>query len=345
MPAVALALILALPWPQLLEEAHHGPSPWYRAVVERYRSGDRKGALAEPFPPEKALYEVSALRRLAEDAQRCSSCAARVQLDAFPLEAAVLLHTERAIDRMERYDSFGPAELEIAPRIVELMPEARRRAFEPRWVQAAALALGKSGKWSLALGLLDPALRRYADDPLLHLARGAALESSAWLNSDEKREASARRANAEKSYRQALALRPGLHEARVRLGRTLQLLGCEDEAVRELQAVVNGAPGTLDRYLAHLFLGRARETAGRVADAVAEYQAALQAEPDGQAAAVALSHALHRAGRGHESVEALRAGVDRAGRRRAIDPWWPYLAGQWDDPDVLLEALRAEVAP
>jgi tetratricopeptide (TPR) repeat protein len=360
--AAALFLLLAAPPPQLLEDAHQGPSPWYTGLVQRYRAGDR-GAVAEPFPPEKALYEVSALQRLAEAARRCPSCPERVRYEAFPFEAAVLLHTDRALARIEQYDPAGPAEMEVAPKLVAVMPAARRAAFEPRWVRAAALALSKSGQWDIALALLEPARERYAPEPLLDLARGAILESKAWVADEPpeqvevpapgagrlkvwraKREARQGLSEAERSYRAALALRPELAQARIRLGRILYLLGKPREATAELQAAAKAATDAADRYLAHLFLGRARESTGDWAAAIAEYEEATRAEPDGQAAAVALSYALHRAGRGRDSVEALRNGVDRAGRRRVVDPWWPYLAGQCEDSDALLDALRAEVA-
>jgi hypothetical protein len=79
--------------------------------------------------------------------------------------------------------------------------------------------------------------------------------------------------------------------------------------------------------------------------AVSEYERALGAVPDGQAAAVALSHALHREGRWPASLESLQRGVVRAGQRLVLDPWWPYVAGQIEDPAELFEELRAEVTP
>lgn len=59
---------------------------------------------------------------------------------------------------------------------------------------------------------------------------------------------------------------------------------------------------------------------------------------------MALSHSLHRRGLVSESVEALRQGVARAGRRAEVDPWWPYLVGQCEDAEALLEALREDAS-
>jgi tetratricopeptide (TPR) repeat protein len=352
--------------PTIPQQPPPGPSEWYRELVERYRTGDREGALAEEFPPEKILYgEIDALARLVDGVRRRPSGPIRHRLDTFSFEAAVLLHTDRAFAMFERDDPTAQAELELPPRLVALMDEPARRAFEPRWVRATALELSHQAQWSLALGLLDHASKRYPSDPLLLMARGAVLEARSRLERDTMidyqrvtqlglrpdrvragpREVRAQLQLAEACYRQALAARPDLQHARVRLGRVLQLLGRSDASIAELQAVVAAAPEARDLYFAHLFLGYAHETAGRLDAAAGEYEQAVRAVPDGQAAAVALSHALHRLGRWPASVDALRSGVDRVGRRMVVDPWWPYVAGQSEDPAALLEALRAEVTP
>lgn len=356
----ALALAQGMtpsPAPRPVEARLRGPEAWYLALIDRYRGGDRAGAIAAPLVPEKALLEVSALKRQAE-AGRCISCTARERIEAFPFEVAVLLHTERAFERLETDDSAGPAELEIAPRLVALMPEERRRAFEPRWLRVVSQVLCRLAKWDLGLGLLQAARARYPGDPLLILAAGATLETKARfdpgtihveseLMGRHDRTESAQRGQlvqAQKSYRQALALRPDLHQARLRLARVLQLLGRHEASMRELRMVTEAAPDPRTVYLARLFLGYAREASGQYEPAAAEYEQAVRAVPGGQAAAVALSHALHRSGRRRESVGVLQAGMAHAGRRAVVDPWWPYVLGEWEDPDALLGELRTEAS-
>jgi tetratricopeptide (TPR) repeat protein len=369
--AAAALLVLALdappargPWPR---GPYNGPprgaSAWYLALLQRYASGDRASALRESFPAEKILMEIRELARLTAAAERCGSCPLGHLVDTFPFEAAVMLHTDRAFAMSDRGDPDAEAEIALPPRIVEVMPEERRRLFEPRWVRAVALHLGQEGRWELALGLLDPATRRYETDPLLLLAQGALLEARSRLDNDSAptpdrvnaagvRQRGERRPGgdekklqqeAEKSFRRALAVQPDLHHARVRLGRVLALQDRLDEAARELQAVVAATTDTRELYFAHLFLGFARERAGQPGAAADEYERAVAALPDGQAASVALSHALHRTGRWSASVGALQAGVARAGRRQLVDPWWPYVAGQSEDAGLLLNELRAEV--
>jgi tetratricopeptide (TPR) repeat protein len=347
----------------LLDEPAIGPSRWYSQLVEQYRRGDREAAVAEEATPEQFNKEIDALGRLVEAVRRLPYGDLRRQREAFSIPAAVMLHTDRAFALFERYDAAASAELELPPRLIALMDDEARRAFEPGWVRATALELTHQAHWDLSLKLLDAGLKRYPDDALLLLARGATLECMSRILQDsfsaaefasssgarhdrlweEAGTARRRLVAAEKCYRQALAVRPGLHHARVRLGRVLQLLGRTEDSIRELEGVLAAAPEARDRYLAHLFLGCAHEESRRLDRAAAEYEQALRVVPDGQAAAVALSHALHGLGRWPASVDTLRAGVDRAGRRQTVDPWWPYVAGQSETPAAMFEALRAEL--
>jgi tetratricopeptide (TPR) repeat protein len=355
---------------RLLDPPPPGPSEWYRKLVEQYRSGDREAAVAEEAPPEKFLYEINGLARLVAAARRAPSGPVRHGLDTFSIPAAVMLHTERAFALFDRYDPAAEAELDLPPRLIRLMDDAARNPFEPRWVRATALRLSQEGQWALGLALLEPALKRYPDDPLLLLAKGATIESRARLDPGStveyqrvtsgglrrgemksgSREVREQLSRAEACYRRALYVRPELIHARVRLGRVLQLLGRYPASVSELQAVLAAAgptnvPEARDLYLAHLFIGYAHEQAGLLDRAAAAYEKAVRAFPDGQAGAVALSHARHRLGLGPASVEALQAGLSRAGRRLVVDAWWPYLAGQCEDTAALYAGLLEELTP
>src|SRR5262245_31720157 len=205
---LALAMAAAQDPPEkrarLHDEPPSGPTEWYRKLVERYRTGDREAAVAEEFPPEKVLYEISTLARLVDAVKVCGSCPLRHELDTFSIEAAVLLHTDRALAMFDRYEPAAQAEMELAPRLIALMDDASRNAFEPRWLRAAALLVSKQGSWALALTLLDPGVRRYPGDAMLLLARGAVLESETrlttlWQTAGAGR---SRLVEAEKCYRQ-----------------------------------------------------------------------------------------------------------------------------------------------
>jgi tetratricopeptide (TPR) repeat protein len=325
-----------------------GPSRAYLQAVERYRRGDRAVATREVLP-EEGLAELAALRRLERAARACGPCDASALFEAFPFEAAAMLHTDRGLSAIEERPSSGASELDRAGQILELIPDAGRRGrFEHRWLLAIGLELHRRMGWELALGFLDAATQRYPGDPDLLLARGSLLETlsrlqEAWRHADSTRD---QLIAAEDCYRRVVAARPREHEARVRLARVLQRRGHMERSIPELETVLATADvGANERYLARLFLGAAHEAAGKLEKAVAAYEAAVGILPGCQAGHVALSQVLHRAGDRARSLAVLQAGLARAGRRPRSDPWWNYPWGRSDQAQNLLEALRREVSP
>jgi predicted Zn-dependent protease len=96
------------------------------------------------------------------------------------------------------------------------------------------------------------------------------------------------------------------------------------------------------RYLALMFLGVIAERQARFDDAEKQYRAALDTFRWGQAAPLALSHVLMRAGREQEAHETLAAHFT-ATRGRVVEPLWTYLANPATDLGPSLDQLRAEV--
>jgi tellurite resistance protein len=100
------------------------------------------------------------------------------------------------------------------------------------------------------------------------------------------------------------------------------------------------------RYLAHLFTGHELEAEGRLADAAAAYQKAVEAAAHCQAGRLALAHALDRLRSKESAAEVLLQAitpVDEADGHR--DPWWTYPFGQADRVESILDGLRREAAP
>ena len=329
-----------------------GPSATYRDAIERYRRGDRYVA-GETAWTERVSDEIGQLKRL--------------PAEGFPYEAAAMLHTDRDIyerDAAEQAEEVAPdtaPHLDAARQILALIrDDERRRAFERPWFLAVALHLYRRGQWPLALHYLDVALRLYADDPLLLLARGSLIESQTALDlppaladvlvMTPSREAGALRRwaehqarlrDAEATYRRALRGMPDLVEARVRLGRVLCQRGEPRQAAEELAAAAAHPQADPPmRYLAWLFLGAAREAEKRPREAVEAYRAAAALDTDSTVAAVALSHALHDAGDRDAAQDVLRAALSGARRRRDWDAWWNYRWGRSHEAEARLEALR-----
>jgi len=85
-------------------------------------------------------------------------------------------------------------------------------------------------------------------------------------------------------------------------------------------------------YLAHLFLGDAREQAGDYAGAATQYRAAQAARPASTVARLALARALHAAGARSDAAEGIQKLLLEPPAGTASDPWWSYRLrplGRW----------------
>ena len=150
--------------------------------------------------------------------------------------------------------------------------------------------------------------------------------------------AEARLRRAAETYRRALKARPGLAEARLRLGRTLALLGESQPAAQELQAAAADASPDV-AYLARLFLGDLREQQGDLAGAVTEYRAAVAARPGSAVAQLAVARAQQAVGDREGAQAAIDSWLLAPAADTHGDPWWRYRLrplGRW--ADALAEA-------
>jgi tetratricopeptide (TPR) repeat protein len=136
------------------------------------------------------------------------------------------------------------------------------------------------------------------------------------------------RKDAEKAFRDALAVDPLTHEARLRLGKLLLDMDRATEAEPLLAEVDARATTQRQRYLARLFLGRAAERGGRSEDAIRSYRRALEAWPGSQAARLGLAHALEKSSGPGASRELVGALLDTTARPdQPPDPWFLYPIG------------------
>lgn len=145
--------------------------------------------------------------------------------------------------------------------------------------------------------------------------------------------------DAASAFEMTLKLNPGEVEARVRLGRTMMLQNRRREATAALDAVRSSKPPPSLTYLACTLLALLQHQSGRAKEAERLYLEALAAWPDGQRAAVGLSHA--RWLQGHLLTTDF---LHRPARRRP-DPWAEYSLGQFSRVDGSIAGLRKVIWP
>ena len=329
-------------------------------LIESYAAGRRTEALAalEDWEARPLQLEVEALRDAGPDATA-----------AFPLRAAVMLHTDAAararggvpLDESETRCRRGLHD-ELAAELVPLLTRTDLgRSFARRWFLAATLDAHGRFCFTEARSRAQAGLRLFPDDAELLLASGTIDEVEGslpgWAQAQpeaSQRSRQLRDALAVQSERLAYLQRArgplqraagaGLDEARLRLGRVEWALGHEEAARAALEETLRRGPDPSVLYLAHLFLGRVHEQAERLEDAEREYRAALAAFPSSQAAAVALSWVLQLAGDAAAAPEVLEAAVAAAARRHAPDPWWDYLLGRSSSAETVRDGLRDEAS-
>jgi tetratricopeptide (TPR) repeat protein len=188
---------------------------------------------------------------------------------------------------------------------------------------------------------LHNAVRLYPNDAEVLLATGSLLEWSGSLRGGDPSHLK----EAEELYSRAQRLAPTEPEILLRHGWVLEKLGQEEEAAATLLRVLELDTKEDLIYRSRMALGGMAERAGRLADAIAHYEAATDAIPSWQVAYVALGHTLHASG----SHDRAREVLDRAlamnmkSADELLGGWWSYELGVALRFEPLLERMRAEV--
>lgn len=340
----------------LLLAARPAAAESYRELVEAYVGGDR-GAVERVAarPRSEPRAEIQWLQRM----RSCVRCGERELADRFPFLGAVLLHTERAFREVDAADEEASRfHLDVALQLLAAAPP-EVRVHEPKWFVVVGFSYLQRVETAAARKYFATGASHFPAEVLLPIGLGAALEAEVRLAApaDTVHSTSPRFARqsieqaaegtqgliaAEDAYRRAIAVQPDSAEARLRRGRVLLDLGRADEGESELAWVAAHAPAGRLQSLALLFRGLRQERAGRWSDAASLYRQAAAAGPPGaRAAAVALAHALDRAG----DVATARTVLDEVSRQPGpVDPFDVYLFGPPGELERALGELRAAAA-
>jgi tetratricopeptide (TPR) repeat protein len=342
-----LSLVLSAAWPLPAED--YGPDvETYRSLIGDYCHGDREQALrvVGSWGPIWIESTTGRLLHALED-----TAGTNVQAG----QGAFLLHTHAALVGHE-LGLRGPDHEEHVEAALEFLRWFRdrydddpgswpleARGLSPRdFYLALASAELLVARFDIARELAEESLWGQKDDPEMRLLLGCAEEMEALIDRQaEGRWSDERLRRAEHRFRQALDGDPGLHEARLRLAWVLARRGQPERALPLLEAVAR-TPGDESRgSLAWLFLGKVREELQEPAAAIEAYRRAIDLAPHGQAAHVALAHAVEeRYGEAAARAIVQPYFLERTRSWSRHDPWNDYPFGP---PEMRLrpfEALR-----
>jgi tetratricopeptide (TPR) repeat protein len=338
----------------------------YVALVETYARGERAAGVAG-----LGAWRERDLKGAAD--RLAAGCIGDVPpppstgRDPCPLAWAVLLHAERA--KTEREDAARLLHLELATRLAGQL--LRARPEEAGLVRAFYVAMvlwaHREERWATALDLAARGRKLFPRDPELLLEIGSLEESVSVRGSSsparspedlaglsttptfrtdaaERAERERHLMQAESALAEAVAADPAVVEARLRLGRVLWRRGKPDAARQGLAAVLGAPAEPTLVYLAHLFLGRVDEDAGRIPEAEDEYRAALESRPHAQTPEIALAHLRQDLGDDAGAGAAIGRALESTREAGLDDPFWYYSSVRPGRAEARFEDLIREAS-
>jgi tetratricopeptide (TPR) repeat protein len=313
--------------------------PLTREVLDRYLAGDFDGAVRGT--PVLVRFDTDEAQKWIAAAGRAATARRRLAAATFALE----------------YSGARPHQTRLLlPWAREVLADAGPPvATEAVWLRASVALCEALDLWTLLAGNVPGgnhialARGRFPGDPYLQLADALASEVAASRADFTARAASASlaidridadvqdvdpaRAPARReALLRAAALLDGLKpipevraEALLRLGFVRLRLGDRDAALAQFDQVHALTREPAHRYLAHLFSGWALASAGRPAEAITSYRAALAVVPHAQSASVLLTALLVQ---NEQLAEAELVGSEFLAREAVTDdPWLTYFLG------------------
>jgi tetratricopeptide (TPR) repeat protein len=348
----------------------------YKQLIDEYLAAGTANVptalLAWPPDPLRDAIAETITPRKAEQKSPFYPAASREDLIRW-LEAAAMAHLEAARlavrnDRSDQAVWLLASGRTLITRLRSIIDPRRRRtlvgaelaatetgpAFAARWFTAGGELLHGTPRLAAAHVHFEAAMDAYPKDPAIQLGFGTINELEAADSLLEivathgppnrtRQDAETRRRrllrDAASAYEMTLKLNPAEVEARVRLGRTMMLQNRRREATATLDVVRSTKPSPALTYLACTLLALLQHQSGRAKEAERLYLEALAIWPDGQRAAVGLSHARWLQGQ-LLTTDFLHRPPDRR-----PDPWAPYSLGQFTRVDASIAALRKTIWP
>jgi tetratricopeptide (TPR) repeat protein len=235
----------------------------------------------------------------------------------------------------------------------EVRPDPSRDEMVRMWYRATGASLQTSHSFVDATPHLARGRQLFPGDADLLLYSGSMHESMATPLvqvaalptqpgfSSSIRSPRAELQQAETFFRQAVKSSPTQTEARVRLGRVLDLLGRHEDGAAELRRAASATEDPLLLYYADLFLGQAELALSHRGEARASFERAASRYPRAQSPRLALSQLARRYGDRAGALAAIQHVLDLpASEDRREDPWWYYNEVHMPGADRLLDEMR-----
>ena len=316
-----------------------------RVIALEVQQSDQVGR----FLKRASLLHTDTVRFIVSDSTYASGDVSKL------MPQRVMVETE---DGQQRSLLTGTVHWEIARVLLDQVDDVRQDAFVRDWYRATMRH--KLGRDELDALHFEHALRLFPNDADIRFLAGCLRESLAHPKVQAARstmklppevrlafgETGAELAQAQSLFQRAIELDANHAEARLRLGRTLLRRGRVKEAIAELQRAIDATAEPILSYYAHLFLGSALEAAARFDESRRALDSALALFPDAQAPRIGLSQLAHRQGDRLEAERVLREVlVPRDGKSRDADPWWEYSTTSGRGSLEALDALGGRLAP
>lgn len=215
-----------------------------------------------------------------------------------------------------------------------VLPTTAGTMVARKWYTATLAYLQGERNYAALLPQLETARVTMPADPWVWMMSGVAYENLAApaVQSATASSGSGARleapmilfARSEQLFRHTLMLDPLRTEARLRLGRVLDLTGRHEEAAEMLALAEKGLTSDLLRYYAALFVGRAAESSGKTDDARRAYERAMTLFPQAQSPRLALAELAWRDADHTLALSGMHTLFITAHGDRSTDPWWIY---------------------
>jgi tetratricopeptide (TPR) repeat protein len=241
----------------------------------------------------------------------------------------------------------------FARSLLDVLPEAD--PFIPAWYHAIAAYMLGNGLYAEATPHLERGVAALPNDPQILFDRGCYAEvfglpmqqvlredAKPWTPRASIPREDVTNADAAYWYRRALIANPAFAEARVRLGRLLDVNDEHEAALVEIRKALTENPKGVVAFYAHLFAGRAAQALGQLDEARSQFAQAAAWFPDAQSAALAQSQAALNAADVPAALTSLQ-NLGPGSGSLPIDPWWYYHRGAGRDLEDLLAALWSSV--